>query len=490
MLIIPLNGKLSIHNLPAITILIILINCAVYFGLQSHDHEYEYEAYKYYSVSGLEDMELGRYITYRTGEKAVDDEGKITVNKFKKAKYLREMMRDEKFQSQLVNGKIIVPDDPQYGKWKEMRGNFDFMRSKAVAYSYGFIPAKHETETFFTHMFLHGSIMHLFGNMIFLWLVGCVLELGFGRLNYLVLYILGGLCAVGLYYVFNMNSEIYLVGASGAIAGLMGAYTVAYGKRKINVFYSVGFYFNYTQVYAILLLPIWLANELFQLFFMTGSNVAYMAHIGGLIGGAALGFLNVRVFGPADRKVFEEDPKNRIVPLMEKAMQKIEALDMKGAKTLLTEVLAIDKNHMAALKYLYNIEKIKPSSDEFQKTAVKRINLLAREEGAEQELFEAYREYARLTDKMRIPADLLLHLCAMFARAGMFDESEKIIGHVLSVAPNHPQLPKTLLEAGGAGSGNEMNEGRDRMLRILLERFPQSPEAAAAGKTVNSEIRF
>lgn len=232
MFIIPLNGKLSIHNLPFITIIIILINCAVYFTVQSRDHEYYYEAYQFYSQSGLEETELNHYIAYRTGQKPAADGEQITVNKFKKAKYRKEMMGDNKFQTQLVNEKIITPDNQQYKRWKELRRNFDFIMSKAVAHSFGFTPAKHETETVFTHMFLHGSFMHLLGNMIFLWLIGCVLELGFGRLNYIVLYLLGGICAVGLYYVFNMASVEPLVGASGAIAGLMGAYTMAYGKEK------------------------------------------------------------------------------------------------------------------------------------------------------------------------------------------------------------------------------------------------------------------
>lgn len=486
MFIIPLNGKLSIHNLPFITIIIILINCAVYFTIQSRDHEYYDEAYRFYSKSGLEEIELNHYIAYREGKNVSPDSEIIDVNKFKKAKYLKEMMRDNKFQVQLANEKIVTPDHPQYKKWKSLRRDFDFARSKAVANSYGFTPARHDMETVFTHMFLHGSFMHLLGNMIFLWLVGCVLEMGFGRLNYIVLYVLGGICAVGLYYVFNMNSVEPLVGASGAIAGLMGAYTVAYGKRKINVFYSVGFYFNYTQVYAVLLLPIWITNELFQLFFFTDSNVAYLAHVGGLIGGALLGFLTVRVFGIADQKVFEEDPKNKIVPLMEKAMQKIEALDMKGAKPLLMEVLEIDKNHPGALKNLYNIEKIKPSSEEFQKIAIKRISLLAREAGAEKELFDVYREYSRLADNMKIPTDLLLHLSTVSVRLEEFDEAVHIIENVLSGAPRHPLLPKTLLDIANISAENGRHEDRDHMLNILLDRFPQTPEAATAAKMMIS----
>jgi membrane associated rhomboid family serine protease len=78
-------------------------------------------------------------------------------------------------------------------------------------------------------MFLHGSAGQLFGNMIFLWIVGCMLEMGLGRLLYTGLYISGGLIAAGGFWLIYMNSKIPVVGASGAIAGLMGAFAVLLG---------------------------------------------------------------------------------------------------------------------------------------------------------------------------------------------------------------------------------------------------------------------
>jgi tetratricopeptide (TPR) repeat protein len=170
---------------------------------------------------------------------------------------------------------------------------------------------------------------------------------------------------------------------------------------------------------------------------------------------------------------------------MEKALQKIEVLDMKEAKSLLLEVLAIDSNHKVALKNLYNIERLQPSSEEFQKTAIKRILLLSREAGSEKELFDTYKDYCMLTDKQRIPAGMLLHLCSVFARLRKLDESENILENVLSSAPNHPLLPQTFLEIAKTNAQNGRNENSIRLLRILQERFPQTPEAAIAGKMIS-----
>ena len=119
------------------------------------------------------------------------------------------------------------------------------MRSQLTSLQYGFIPNQKSLLTSFTYMFMHGSTGHLLGNMIFLWIVGCMLEMGLGRLQYTVLYIIGGLFAVWLFWLIYMNSTIPLVGASGAIAGLMGAFAMLFGKRRVKIFFSLGFYFNY-----------------------------------------------------------------------------------------------------------------------------------------------------------------------------------------------------------------------------------------------------
>jgi membrane associated rhomboid family serine protease len=488
-LIIPLTGKLNKKNLPLATIIIILINCAIFFTLQSNDNNLYQKAHQYYFTSGLAEIEVTQYIKYKESGsiKQIDidheeQEEKPDIKKINK--YYEKMDRDDAFQSQLLDNKIITPQDPQYEQWKALRTEYTKILNQISSVKYGFTPAKNDLFTIFSHMFLHGSLMHLIGNMVFLWLVGCVLELGFGRLSYIIIYLLGGVFAVESFYYFNMASNTPLIGASGAISGLMGAYAVAYGRTKINVFYLLGFYFNYTRVYAILLLPLWLANELFQLFYLTDSNVAYLAHIGGLVGGAFLGFINVRVFRKADHEIFEEDPKNNIVPLMEKALQKIEALDMKEAKVLLNEVLAIDGNHKEAIKNLYNIEKLQPSTEEFQKIAIKRMFLLSKEANSEKELMDAYKDYYRLAEKQRIPAGMLLHLCRVFVRAGIFSEAENIIENVLSNAPNNPLLPQVLLEIAKINAQNGRNENSIRLLRILRDSYPKTPEAEIAAKMI------
>ncbi|MBT8491199.1 MAG: rhomboid family intramembrane serine protease, partial [Deltaproteobacteria bacterium] len=303
--------------------------------------------------------------------------------------------------------------------------------------------------------------------------------------SYIVLYLLGGVMAVEAFFLFRMHSMIPLIGASGAIAGLMGAYTVAYGRRKINIFYSLGFYFDYTRVAAIILLPLWLINEVFQLIYFSTSNVAYMAHIGGLVGGAILGALQVNVFKKVDQEVFEEDPREKISPLMEKAMDRIQNLDMAEARRLLLEILIIDENNRAALNQLFHIDKLQPESENFHKTASKLIMLLSRTRGAEERLCETYQEYSRLVEKSGLNVDLLLRLSFIFSTSGHIGNSEKIMDHVLLNFGTHPQVPVALLNVATENEKQGRHDESVHFLQILRDRYPQSQQAVMAERMMD-----
>jgi len=198
-----------------------------------------------------------RYIPYREGHFQESDDSSDTqpFDEDTLARYYLKMERDFAFLEKLDNDEIISPSDPQYADWRILRTDFNHMRSQIISLQYGFRPAYKSFLPAFTYMFLHGSAGHLFGNMIFLWIVGCMLEMGLGRLLYTGLYICGGLIAAGGFWLIYMNSTIPVVGASGAIAGLMGAFAVLFGKKKIKIFYSLGFYFSYLKIPAIIKYP-------------------------------------------------------------------------------------------------------------------------------------------------------------------------------------------------------------------------------------------
>lgn len=135
-------------------------------------------------------------------------------------------------------------------------------------------------------MFLHGSIPHLFGNLLFLWVFGNNLEAHKGWCRYLLLYLVGGAVATAAHVAFSPNSTVPIVGASGAIAAVMGAYFVLWPSVRIKAIIPLGLVFL-RKVQALWLLVIWVASNL--LLVVGDSGVAWAAHVGGFAFGALVG---------------------------------------------------------------------------------------------------------------------------------------------------------------------------------------------------------
>lgn len=145
--------------------------------------------------------------------------------------------------------------------------------------------------TMFTSMFMHAGFGHIFGNMIFLHVFGDNLEDRFGHLGYLIFYLISGLAASTLQIFVEPNSNIPNLGASGAIAGLLGGYLVLFPNNKVDVLIPLGFVFRRAIVPAQFMLIYWIGFQFLQgigTLGIQGGGVAYFAHIGGfMMGGVA-----------------------------------------------------------------------------------------------------------------------------------------------------------------------------------------------------------
>jgi membrane associated rhomboid family serine protease len=160
--------------------------------------------------------------------------------------------------------------------------------------------------TILTAMFMHGGWMHIVGNMVFLWAFGPEIEDAMGRLRYLVFYLLSGLVASLGQIAAIPGSTVPNLGASGAIAGVMGAFLITYPRDQIRTLLVFGWFARITIVPAALLIGLWF---LIQLFSEVGSvaatqtgGVAYMAHIGGFL----FGVVTARVFESFRRDTAED----------------------------------------------------------------------------------------------------------------------------------------------------------------------------------------
>jgi membrane associated rhomboid family serine protease len=489
MFVIPLTGKISWRNPPAVTILIILINCLVYFFFQDGDRQRLYEAEQYYFNSGLAQIEIPLYVKYRSrpaGNRSASN-GPPLADEDDYAQAYRQIESDAGFLYLLDKGRIVTEDNPDYAYWLHRHRIYNDMLQSVVTRRYGFRPAFPYLTTFFTYMFLHGSFGHLLGNMVFLWIVGCVLEAGCGRSLFVLVYVLGGVFAVVVYWLAYMQSTMPLVGASGAIAGLMGAYTVLFGMKKVNIFYSLGFYFNYLKVPAIILLPIWIGKEVFQLRFGTVGQVAYMAHIGGLASGALMGVLIRYFFKLSGRQAFSVDETDdHLSPLLEQALEKMGALDLEDARRLLMKVLEKEPDNLTALGHLFNIEKHAADSPRFHDVSVRLLSLLSRNGRHAQQTYNTYREYREVASHPRLSAELYLRVSAACRATGHLDQAAKILAMLIQKRPDLQGLSPALLKLANAYRQKGLARRYSQCLQAITRNFPNSPEAKIANKAIQS----
>ncbi|MCZ0960484.1 rhomboid family intramembrane serine protease [Paracoccus benzoatiresistens] len=152
-----------------------------------------------------------------------------------------------------------------------------------------------------THMFLHGGIMHLVGNMLFLWIFGDNLEEQLGRLGFLAFYLTAGFVAAAAQIATEPLSPIPMVGASGAIAGVMGGYLLLFPRARVDIIAIFIIFFKIFTLPAWIVLGVWLAIQ-FLGGYMTpgeGGGVAYWAHAGGFLAGVVLALPRfLRLGGP------------------------------------------------------------------------------------------------------------------------------------------------------------------------------------------------
>lgn len=174
-------------------------------------------------------------------------------------------------------------------------------------FTYGVIPVEiihgHRLYTIFTSMFLHGGWMHIFGNMLYLWIFGDNVEDSMGHFKYLVFYLLSGVFAAFAQIFINPFSRIPLIGASGAISGVLGAYFVLYPRARVLTLipdpFTFGIFWRIIRLPAYILLGFWFIIQ----FFYGLLSLPYSGHTGGIaffahIGGFVFGLIAIKFFKP------------------------------------------------------------------------------------------------------------------------------------------------------------------------------------------------
>ncbi|MDX6682395.1 MAG: hypothetical protein QOG94_2434 [Solirubrobacteraceae bacterium] len=164
--------------------------------------------------------------------------------------------------------------------------------------------------TAFSSMFMHGSILHLAGNMLFLWIFGNNVEDAMGHVKFVAFYVLGGLAAIAAQVLVEPSAAVPTIGASGAVAAVLGGYILLYPRARVVTLIFIVFFFTILELPALLILGFWFVQQVvFGAYGVAnptggGGGVAYFAHIGGFV----FGLLAIKLF--ADRhKDFSPPPR-------------------------------------------------------------------------------------------------------------------------------------------------------------------------------------
>ena len=185
----------------------------------------------------------------------------------------------------------------------------ELMNGESFVIKWSAVPADvvsgHHLVTVFTAMFMHGGWSHIIGNMIFLWAFGPEIEDAMGRWRYLIFYLLGGMVAMTAQIVASPHSTVPNLGASGAIAAVMGAFIITYPGDRIRSVLFILIFIKITRIPAGLLIGFWFVTQLLNagaVAQVQTGGVAYLAHIGGFIYGA----VTARLFEDRRRIALQE----------------------------------------------------------------------------------------------------------------------------------------------------------------------------------------
>ena len=229
--------------------------------------------------------------------------------------------RDPRLQEYVRAVKHNLPENVSPQRLAEQVSAYDL-----VVFEYGFRPAHPSLTALFTALFLHAGFMHLFGNMLFLWIYGDNVEHRLGALRYLTAYIVAGVAASSFYGVFDSDSPLPLIGASGAISGVLGCYFIWFPHNRVRMFvFFFPFMMDTVFVRARLVLGAYLLldNVLPYVGSRGGGGVAYGAHIGGFLAGLMIALIANRrevAATPSEFATTETAPETSLITDLREAV--------------------------------------------------------------------------------------------------------------------------------------------------------------------------
>lgn len=388
----------------------------------------------------------------------------VTYVQTKNAPLWKEAKNPNRDVLDVWDAKLRMRDDSSEDLQQEMDSlgeSYAQLNSASLVNKYAFIPAHPTLLGLIAGNFLHGGWLHLIGNMWFLWLAGAILEDTWGRLIYPAFYLIAGVLAFQVHAMFNAGSFTPIIGASGAIAGLMGAFLVRFPTTKIEMGYLLFFRFYRFKMAAYWLLPVWLLTEIFYgSVFGQMSGVAHWAHVGGFAFGALIA-VGVRKSGL--EQIAEKGIQEKISwvshPLLAQASEHMEKGELDPAAASLQKLLVEKPDSIDAHRMLQRIHWQKNDLPAHRDALAKLLGLEIKANDHEGAL-QTYQDF-RNAGGEKLPAPLWLEFCRLL-------ETQPDVSHAadeyLELAKAYPSEKQALLAQMAAG-------------RIYLKRLNRPADA-------------
>ena len=325
---------------------------------------------------------------------------------------------------------------------------FHDLKEQSVLLNYGFVPAHKKAIAYLTSMFMHAGWIHLIGNMWFLWLAGFILEENWGRAIYPVFYLLAGIVASQIHALAYPNSIVPCLGASGAIAALMGAFLVRFPKLKIDMWGTAFFMRFRFKAPAYSLLPLWLLTEIFY-GAMVGqmSGVAHWAHIGGFLCGM-LGAVVIQHTGLEQKAnaAIEEKVGWTADPAIVQGTELLNQGKVDEAIALLKGYVATKPEAVDAYFLLQQLYWRKNDVPTYLETTIKLCQLQLKAHDKEA-AWRSYEEYKNAGGK-QMPAATWIELCRILEGEQNYDRAVSEYELLAQTYPKERQSILALLSAG------------------------------------------
>jgi membrane associated rhomboid family serine protease len=465
--LIPIGSEEGVRRLPYLTVGLIALNIIIFMITSSVLRSQEQELHRINRE--LQEIEYKYYFEILEHDPNV----------------MQNMTFDEQHELFFENNNINWEEN-DYDVWHKLYNEYKMKFNNVIFNQLGFTPKRFDFFKLFTHMFIHANIFHLIFNMLFLWLVGCNIEDTWSWKVFLGLYLLSGALACLLHAAVYPASQTPLVGASGAIAGIMGAFMIRHYKTKIRFAYFFWLIFappifGSFAIYAGIALPIWFVMQIVSAHWSVEAGTAYYAHIGGFVFGAVVGismkFLGIekKYVAPMVEDSFE---KLKMSTKMKDVYKKMDINDTAGALPLLLAVLDEEPTNFDAPLILARIYYEKGHHDDAIIMYNKAIDIAIRS-GQADAVFSVYEELREKNVLEKIDEKNIYNLAITLENYEKYKDATEVFGIYVRIFPKGKVRAKALSRIYQLFKNKLSNPSMaQQTLTFLKEQYPnfQVPE--------------